>query len=188
MKEKNRFLAICKHEIEREGVEDLLAWLETTDFFTAPASTKYHNSYEGGLCKHSLNVYDRLCKLNLEHKVYGSNNTSIAIVSLFHDICKANFYKVSMRNTKNENGEWVKVPFYEIDDQQPFGYHADKSVILLQRFIRLTDDEIYAIRGHSGGFDTADNLCNKIFEKSKLALLLHFADMTATYIDEVENG
>src|SRR5690554_1459568 len=102
---KERFIKVAKDRIKREGIDDLLKLLENTDFFTAPASTRYHHSYEGGLAKHSLEVFDILdTDLNLSD----FDKESIAIVSLFHDICKVGYYEVSTRNTKDENGKWIK--------------------------------------------------------------------------------
>ncbi len=188
MTNKEIFIEICKQEIKREGIDNLLSWLEKSDFYIAPASTKYHGSYEGGLLEHSLNVYKQLKSLV---SIYNLNvsEESIAIVALFHDICKTNFYKKSYRNAKDEiTGKWVQKETYEIEDSMPFGYHADKSVIILQSFLSLKENEIYAIRAHMGAFDTAykggDYTIGKIFEKSNLAVLTHLADMIATYLIE----
>lgn len=185
---KDRFIAIFQEKISRDGANQLLEWLSESDFFIAPASTRYHGCYEGGLVEHSLNVYDclvdelKLCGLENEY-----TEETVAIVSLFHDICKANFYKKGVRNVK-ENGQWVAKSVFEIDEKFPCG-HGEKSIIILQNFIRLSAEEIYAIRAHMGGFDTSvkggDYFIGKIFEKSNLALLLHLADIKATYLLEV---
>lgn len=187
MEKKERFISIFKELIHRDGADNLLDWLNESDFFIAPASTRYHGSYEGGLVEHSLNVYDCL-KSELESSgmsgVY--DDETIAIVSLLHDICKANFYKKGTRNVK-ENGQWVSKEIFEIDEKFPCG-HGEKSVIILQNFIHLAAEEIFAIRAHMGGWDTSvkggDFFIGKIFEKSKLALLVHIADMKATYLLE----
>lgn len=183
---KELFLEICRREIKRDGIEELLEWLKKSDFFTAPASTKYHGSYEGGLCAHSLNVANCLVELLENHPEVEASRESAAICSLFHDICKVNFYKIGFRNVKDDGGQWVKKPVYEIDEKFPCGDHADKSIIILQSFIKLLPEEILAIRAHMGGFDTSvkggSYFIGKIFEKSKLALLLHLADMQATYL------
>lgn len=182
---KTRFLQLCKN-IKRSGIQDLTKWLENSDFFTAPASTKYHGCHEGGLCEHSLNVADALTSL------YGATNSlfaleSILIVALFHDLCKVNFYKKSKRNVKTDAG-WIEKDFWEIDEKFPCGDHADKSIIILQQYINLLPEEIMAIRAHMGGFDTSVKggsfMVGKIFEKSELAVLLHCADLIATYIYE----
>lgn len=185
---KNEFLDICRREIERDGLSEILDWLETTDFYAAPASTRFHGNYEGGLLEHSLNVYHALNKLSGQFKELELSSESIAIAALFHDLCKVNYYAVSTRNVKDEKtGVWHKEPFYKTDDQMPLG-HGEKSVIILLRHMALTDDEIYAIRFHMGGFDSAvrggDGSVSKAYELCPLAVLLHLADMTATYLME----
>jgi len=179
---------------KRKGVNELINWLETsTDFFTAPASTKYHLNEEGGLLKHSLNVcYELFSEMQPKDVLDGfvvsdEGVDKIIIVSLLHDICKANYYTVKTKNVKNKDGKWVKEPYYTVDDQFPVG-HGEKSVILIQKFIKLTDEEIMAIRWHMGGFEPKDNYqyISNAFGKCKLALQLHIADLKATYLDEVE--
>ena len=180
---KERFKEIFQNSITRDGADNLLKWLESADFFTAPASTKYHGAYEGGLLEHSLNVYDVLSGMpEAEH----FSTETIAIVSLLHDLCKVNFYKTGTRNVK-ENGQWIEKTFYEISEKFPCG-HGEKSVIILQNFMKLESDEIFAIRAHMGGFDTSvkggDYFIGKIFESCPLAILLHIADLKATYLLE----
>ena len=182
---KNEYKEAFQKNITREGAEKLLSWLEGTDFFTAPASTRFHGAYEGGLCEHSLNVWKRLqdgCA------VKGYSPESIAICGLLHDLCKANFYKVSTRNVKNEQtGKWEKVPFYQVEDQFPYG-HGEKSVWLIERFMRLTVEEAAAIRWHMGGFDDAVRggsfAVSGAFESWPLCVELHIADLRASYRDE----
>jgi HD superfamily phosphohydrolase YqeK len=114
----------------------LLAWPEQSDFFTAPASTKYHGNYEGGLCDHSIGVYERLVRLN---EIYEARvePESAAIAALFHDVCKIDFYKRRTRNVKNENGVWITKEVWEVDEKIPLG-HGEKSCLLLKNYIRLT--------------------------------------------------
>lgn len=176
---KSEFIKIFTENIHREGADKLLAWLESTDFFTAPASTKYHGAHEGGLCEHSVNVYNRFVCDNPESR---------AICGLLHDLCKANFYKTSTRNVKNEStGAWEKQPFYQVDDQLPYG-HGEKSVYIISGFMRLTREEAMAIRWHMGGFDDAvkggNYAISGAFDKFPLAVMLHCADLQATYLDE----
>jgi len=153
-----------------------------TDFFQAPASTKYHSSFEGGLALHSYNVYKCLLDVIKMNKFvkFNFDFDSVIICALLHDLCKTNFYKVSTRNVKNENtGKWEQVPYYEIDDQEPYG-HGEKSVMLIEKFIRLNDEERYAIRFHMGAYDESarnSGNINKAFQKYPLALALHIADM-----------
>jgi len=185
---KERFIEIYKKNIHREGSEKLLDYLISggSDFFSAPASTKYHGSYEGGLLEHSLNVYD--CLVNyLERtrtkEVYNMNYTdeNIAIAALLHDLCKMNFYKTDFRNSKNEQGVWEKVPYYTIDDQLPYG-HGEKSVYIITGFMRLTREEAFAIRYHMGFSGIEDkNTIGRVFEQFPLAFALNVADMEASY-------
>lgn len=187
MDNKEEFLEIFSKTITRNGSKQLLQWLEASDFFEAPASTRFHGSYEGGLLEHSLNVYRCLENL-VESFGYHDHFSSetVAIVSLLHDVCKIHFYKKGVRNVK-EDGRWIQKEVFEIDERFPCG-HGEKSVIILQKFIDLSPDEIYAIRAHMGGFDTSvkggDYFIGKIFEKCPLAVLTHMADMSATYLME----
>ncbi len=191
---KERFYSICRTHIQRDGIENLLAWLSDSDFFTAPASTKYHGSYEGGLLEHSLNVYDCLkCAVDTE-RFFPRNaysDETITISALFHDVCKVNLYVKGYRNVK-ENGQWTQKEIFEADEKFPCGDHSDKSIIILQNFIRLLPDEILAIRAHMGGYDNAARggsmMVGKIFERCKLAVLLHLSDMQATYLLEERKG
>ncbi len=153
MNDEETFLNLCKTEIHRDGIQDLTDWLKKSDFFTAPASTKFHGNFEGGLCKHSLNVAQMLSDLcTLQNLSF--NRESVFIVSLFHDLCKVNFYKKGFRNIKDENGCWITKEFWEIDEKFPCGEHADKSIILLQQYMKLSPEEIFAIRAHMGGSAT----------------------------------
>lgn len=186
---KDKFLDICKNTIKRDGINDLLEWIEKSDFFVAPASTKYHGAYAGGLVEHSLNVYECLKGIVSRYPELNISDETVAIVSLFHDICKANFYKVGTRNVKDEeSGQWYKKEVYEIDEKFPIG-HGEKSCIIIQWFLkRLTTDELLAIRYHMGGFDVVvkggDFSMSKAYEMSSLAPMLHLADMEATYLME----
>ena len=188
---KAQFLAIYNENIQRDGADDLLKWLSESDFFVAPASTRFHGSHEGGLLEHSLNVYHCLKEIVQQAGLQDTYSPeTIAISALLHDVCKVNFYKKGFRNAKDEeSGQWYKKEVYVIDEKFPCGEHADKSIIIIQNFIHLEPEEILAIRAHMGGWDTAvkggNGFVGKIFERSKLAVLLHFADMEATYFMEV---
>lgn len=184
---KSTFLMLARDDIKRDGIEALLSWLEASDFFTAPASTKFHLSEEGGLCAHSINVYERLVRLcEAEWGEDGFNRESVAIIGLFHDLCKTNIYKVEMRNVK-ENGEWVQRPYFTVDDSLPYG-HGEKSVYMLSGFMKLTREEAMAINWHMGGFDLRVQAgsydYSKAYNKYPLALMVHLADMQATFLDE----
>ena len=194
---KDRFVELYQQLITRPGADKLLAWLETTDFFEAPASTRFHLSRPGGLVEHSIHVYHRLHDLfvserqNRENEPFielsDSEEETIAICGLLHDICKANFYTVEMRNRKNEQGQWEKYPFYVVNDQLPYG-HGEKSVYIISGFMKLTREEAMAIRWHMGfsdnDFKAGGFSVGNAFEKFPLALLTHMADLQATYMDE----
>jgi hypothetical protein len=157
--------------------------MQKTDFFEAPASTRFHGAYEGGLLEHSMKVYEifkeKVKNASIEIK---SPDDTIIITALLHDICKANFYKVDYRNAKNELGVWEKVPYYTIEDQIPYG-HGEKSVMMISEYIRLTPEEKYAIRWHMGFTEPKEvyNTIGAAYTKYPLALLLFEADLEATY-------
>lgn len=182
---KKRFVEICA-TINRPGMEDLMAWLERSDFYTAPASTRFHGNYTGGLLEHSLNVYDKLSGFVARYPELKISPETVAVTALFHDLTKVNYYTVSSRNVKDDvTGAWHKEPFYKTEDRLPLG-HGEKSVIILQSFIKLTRDEIVAIRWHMGSFDCAvkggDYGMGNAFETYPLAVMTHLADMEATYL------
>lgn len=195
---KEKFIEEFKQHITRPGAANLLTWMQESDFFEAPASTRFHLSEPGGLVKHSIHVYQRLVALYLAEKqrsvhphyeLTEQEEETLAICGLLHDLCKANFYTVEMRNRKNEQGRWEQYPFYIVDDQLPYG-HGEKSVYMISGFMRLTREEAMAIRWHMG---FSDNDCKgggysvgNAFEKFPLAVLTHIADLQATYLDEVE--
>lgn len=184
---KEQFISIYKDKITRRGANDLLDYLERSDFFEAPASTKFHGSYAGGLLDHSMNVYKALNKLIeiFAPENYWSEET-IAIVSLLHDITKVGFYSREYKNVK-EDGRWVTKEIYVIRDTFPCG-HGEKSVIMIQKYMQLSDEEILAIRCHMGAFDESvkggARFLGQAFEQSKLAVLVHLADMIASHIYE----
>lgn len=181
---KNEFEKTARGNIHREGLEDLLEWLESSDFYTAPASTKYHGAFEGGLVMHSLNVY---CQLKKLCKVYDcdASDESIAIVALFHDLCKVGFYKTEMRWRKDENDKWEQYATYKHDEDFAYGGHGSKSVYLVQSFMKLYPYEAAAINCHMGQFDaTTYSNPSEVYARNPLAWLLHVADEAATYITE----
>lgn len=191
MSVKEEFIEIYKNNIKRDGADRLLAYLVSpeSDFFTAPASARFHGAYEGGLAEHSINVYECLKDYLARERVqelYGieASEDTIATVALLHDICKMNFYKPSFRNVKDANGMWQKVPSYEIDDRLPYG-HGEKSVYIISGFMRLTREEAFAIRYHMGfsGNEDPRNV-GSAFEMFPLAFALSTADMEATYFLE----
>ena len=191
---KNEFLNIVKDNIKREGIDKLLEYIQKSDFFDAPASSKFHSNYSGGLCIHSINVYNRFIQnLKLEYGVTWQEHISLesaTIIALFHDLCKIDFYKEDFKNVK-EDGVWVQKPYYTVDEALPYG-HGEKSVYIINGFIRLTREEAMAINWHMGGFDARVKGgyygIENVFYKYPNALLFHISDVEATYLDEkVEN-
>ena len=182
---KEQFMETYREHIRREGADRLLAWLEKSDFFAAPASTRFHGSHAGGLCRHSLGVHERLTQLVEDERI---SPETMAICGLLHDLCKVDFYRESTRNVKNEKtGQWEKQPFYLVEDSLPYG-HGEKSVYIISGFMKLSREEAMAIRWHMGGFDEAVRggslALSGAWERYPLGVLLHAADLLATYIDE----
>ena len=187
---KQKFITLFTENVKREGAEKLLEWLQTTDFFTAPASTKCHYACEGGLCAHSLHVYNRF--MALVRSEYGEDweqqisHETIVLLALLHDICKVNTYKVDYKNVKVD-GNWVQQPYYTVEDNLPYG-HGEKSVYIINGFLRLTREEAMAINWHMGGFDArvrgGSYSLADAFYKYPLCVLLHVSDLMATYLDE----
>lgn len=189
---KEEFLEIYGKYIKRDGADKLLRWLESSDFFTAPASTRFHLAQEGGLLEHSLHVYHRLHALYIKERLNGGVPTpgqeeTIAICGLLHDLCKVNFYTIEMRNRKNAEGQWEQYPFYTVKDKLPYG-HGEKSVYIISGFMRLSREEAMAIRWHMGfsdnDFKGGGYTVGNAFDMFSLAVLTHIADLQATYLDE----
>ena len=199
-------------EVKREGIENLLGFIRKSDFYTAPASTRFHLSEEGGLLKHSLHVYECLnAKLSApiwKDVLKDTNRETILIVSLLHDLCKTYYYVTDYKNQKtyevnkvksassrevkhDTKGDyiWETVPCYTVDNKYPLG-HGSKSVYFILQYIKLTMEEIAAITHHMGAYCDSSlwNELGQAYEKYPLALALHQADMEATHILEVENG
>lgn len=189
-------------KVNRPGMDKLLAYIRKSDFYKAPASTKYHLSCEGGLLQHSLNVLDALRGIlhqpyntgDWEYQVAGQpllqiSDESVIIIALLHDICKTYFYTTSMRNAKNEQtGKWEKVPYFTVKDRMPLG-HGDKSVMIIKQYIDLTTPEMYAIWHHMGFTENADfqTLTNAI-DQFPIIWAMHTADMMASRFMEDEAG
>lgn len=182
---KDKFWAIFSDSINRDGASDLIHWLYNTDFFEAPASTRFHGCVPGGLCAHSVHVWEEFMRLLKVYPEVKTNPETAAIITLLHDLCKIGCYKQELRN-KKENGIWKSVPTYVFDEDFCFGSHGAKSVYLIQKFMRLTDEEAVAINCHMGFADrsSGDYSIGKAFEQTPLAWLLHVADESATYIRE----
>lgn len=196
---KEEFISLIE-SIEREDFnrDKLLAKLENSDFYYAPASTKYHGSYRGGLLDHSLAVYHNLVSLvknkGLEDLV---NKDTLKVIGLLHDISKMNLYEKTFSNkkvyteagTKVDAGgkyEWQVIESYKVKDE-PFsiGSHEQTSEYMISKFCELTREETEAILHHHGGlsWDSSKMEVAPIYGRNELACLLHLADMLATYID-----
>ena len=183
---KEEFLNLLR-SIQRDGIEVLIKFIESTDFFKAPASTRFHGNFEGGLLQHSIKVYEIL-KEKLKNAPIAMNisEDTIKIVALLHDICKVNYYKVDYRNAKNDLGVWEKVPYYTVDDTIPYG-HGEKSVMMITDYMKLTVEENYAIRWHMGLSEPKElyGTLSAAFSKYPLALMLFEADLEATYLFDI---
>jgi hypothetical protein len=180
---KEQIISLLK-STNRPGIEKVIEYLNNSDFFKAPASTKYHNSFEGGLAEHSFNVYavlkDKVSSLFPERL----SKDTVILTALLHDLCKINFYVKGFRNVK-ENGVWVQKEVWEVKDQEPMG-HGEKSLWLLSKMIELTDQEAYMIRYHMGFTEPKDTWIhlNNALDKHPEIILLHTADLEATYMIE----
>ena len=186
MNDAERFEQIFLSQVTRPGADKLLEWLKSTDFFTAPASTRFHGAYPGGLVKHSLNVYYALLG-NFNLRGLYSPQTQ-AIVALLHDVCKAGVYHAETKRRRNpETGVWEDYLGYTFRDPLPLG-HGEKSLYQIARFIRLEDHEALAIRWHMGAYDTAARTdlrdLSAAMDATPWVWRLHEADMCAAHIDE----
>ena len=193
---KQTFISLARQYIHREGLQQILEYLETTDFYTAPSSTKFHLNVEGGLCQHSINVFQTA--LSVYHTIVEPaikagtspftkeiSDESIAIAALFHDLCKINVYHLTEKWRKDANNKWESYQGYEFKDYLPMG-HGEKSVFMLRNYFKLTPDEILAVRWHMGMYDIGENGTSQRYalfdavEKSPLVTVLQTADMLAS--------
>lgn len=197
---KQRFIDLCNEHIHREGLDKVLAYLEKSDFYTAPSSTRFHLNEDGGLCLHSMNVFEAACKIyNEMAKPAIVNGTSpfteevsmesIAIATLFHDLCKIKLYHKTERWKKDDKNRWVSYPGYEVKDDFPLG-HGEKSCLMLSWYMRLKPEEMLAIRWHMGMFDMGESgtpLRMSFFsatDKSPLVSIVHAADFLTSNLWE----
>lgn len=192
---KADFLTIYK-DIRRPGADKLLAWLKSTDFFTAPAGAKHHGAHAGGLVVHSLNVWNRLREITLRDTIDGKaildltpeTNETVAILALLHDVCKVGVYHTETKRRRNpDTGTWEDYQAYTFRDPFPLG-HGEKSLYLITKYMALTEEEALAIRWHMGAFDDAvkggSRALDAAMDVSPWVWRLHEADMCATRIDE----
>ena len=189
-KENVEFFNATLSSVERDGIADLLRFIEKSDFYTAPASTRFHGAFEGGLLEHSIQVYNCLMKKKhiegtVRHDVLSDvSDESIAISALLHDLCKTYFYSVEMRN-KKVDGSWIQVPSYRVEDKIPYG-HGEKSVMMIEEYIKLKPVERYAIRWHMGPYSGERDWSTlaSAMDKYPLVMALFEADMEASHLIE----
>lgn len=182
VEENKKFIIDLLLSTKRPGMEKLVKWLGETDFFTAPASTRYHLSVKGGLAQHSINVY-KLLRGKVDSGLISISDDTVIITSLLHDICKANFYSVQKRNRKID-GVWTEVEEWGVDDKLPLG-HGDKSCYLVQCFIPLKSEEYAMIRYHMGRETDGNNdPFSKCAEKFPALVALHTSDIESAFIVE----
>jgi hypothetical protein len=182
MDNKTKAIQLIK-SINRPGVEELLAWLEQSDFYTAPASTKYHGNWTGGLLDHSLGVYNELKRLYDVYPEIEATEESLILVALFHDLCKVNLYTPEKRFRKDENGNWESYDTWTFNEKLHFGGHGSKSLFILQNFIKLTAEEAVAINCHMGSWNCDDTTgLAAAYTQCPLAWLLHVADEATTFL------
>ena len=197
LKNKKSFLDVCRNYISREGLKELLEYLEyKTDFFIAPASAVHHLDEPGGLCLHSLNVFEtllRIYKSTLQPHVFSDDDAcfdpipeeSLAIVALFHDVWKCNRFKPCEKKRKLLNGQWETYSGYIEEDDFPYG-HGEKSNLIVSYYMKIHKDEQLAIRWHRGAFEAgeAGSQMRKAFydacRKYPIVPLLQTADMLTT--------
>lgn len=175
-------------DIVKQGVDPdnkLGTFLEESDFYGAPASTRYHLCCEGGLAVHTYHVMSCLRTFIKSHN-YEFSKYRADMVAIAHDLCKVNIYHEGFRNKKDERGNWRRVGTWEVKDEMPLGHGEKSAFMLLKLGIRLTDEEIAAIRYHMGAYDAQASQqffyrLGDAYKKYPLAVYLHLADMEATY-------
>ena len=189
LEEQKEMILDLLRSTERDGIDKLADYLsDSTDFFTAPASTRFHNNFSGGLAQHCLNVYENFKSL-LEIKGIEMSEDSIIICALLHDLCKCNTYVVETRNRKNEQGQWEKYNIWatnkDVDIPLP---HSSRSIAIIRKFIKLSIKEEltkFYHMGHYGGEDYEyRNMLKAANEKYPQTVLFYVADTIASYLDE----
>ena len=196
--------------VQRDGIDKLMRYIQkNTDFYRAPASTRFHLACDGGLLQHSLNVYECLAAKRespiWKEVLKGIPDESLILIALLHDLCKANFYVEGTKNQKTYDKDkvaaaeswqvkhdaqgdfvWETIKTYQVDDQLPLG-HGEKSVMLLQAYIKLSMNEVMAIRWHMGFSEAKENWnsLGSAMEKYPIVLAIHEADLEASKILEV---
>ena len=184
---KARFISLLS-QVKRNGIDRLIDWFEKYDFFTAPASTKYHLSEDGGLCQHTLNVYDRL-KAQADAGLVNLSDESVIITALCHDACKARFYEKKQLWRKGPDGKtWESYDSWVVNEVMPLG-HGEKSCYIVQLFTWLSPEEYAMIRFHMGREGEGYNdYFTKAAGMYPGVIALHTADLEAAFIIEADKG
>lgn len=195
--QKEAFIALCRQHIHREGLEEFLAFLEKSDFFIAPSSTRFHLNEEGGLCRHSMNVFEMAQRIYTNCGIADAikegrspfqqelTMEKLAVACLFHDICKIGVYHRAEKFRKDAQGRWETYLTWEMTEDFPIG-HAEKSLYMLRSFMRLERDEALAIRWHMGMYDAGEvnSTTRRCFyeacEASPLVSIVSSADFLAS--------
>lgn len=170
----------CAFYMKMEGIDKLLKKPFPIDqFVNGPASANYHGNYSGGLFEHSLTVGKQLSRLTASLNLKWDRPESPAIVGLFHDICKMNVYK---RKPMSPTESWEYIPDNVLDG------HGEKSVMMIQEYIDLTEEELLCIRWHMGAYETDTSkwdVLGRAIDKYPNVLFAHTADMMASHIEGV---
>lgn len=165
------------------SVENCLSWLGSTDFYTAPASTRYHDSCTGGLLRHSLEVIDKILELRRISNFSRNNAYSSIFVAAVHDWCKIGYYETYNKNVKGADGNWYQqVAYRRTEDPVIYLGHGVSSMYIAQMFVTLTMEEAAAIRYHMGAWHSCSSELDELQHANEmlpLVLALQFADQMA---------
>lgn len=171
--------------------KELEQWLNTNGFFNAPASTKYHGAYAGGLFDHSFTVCGRLEQLTKDNDLKWQRPESPFIVGMFHDVCKCDQYVPIFETEYSTVSHGMLIPNekitgYEYNTHTVLKGHGSKSVMLLSQFINLTEEEMLCIRYHMGAYEKEEWAeFDMAIRKYPNVLWTHMADMLASKVDNV---
>ena len=176
-----QFQEFLKPIIYGSVINDVELHLKELDFFNKPASVKYHGQNTGDLFHHSIDVAQSLVDLTRKLDLKWERASSPYIVGLFHDLCKCDNYVLEKDPNMITKEEW------KYNDKMILNGHGEKSVIMVQKFYKLTDEEIACIRWHMGAFDEKENWKHYSYAVSQYpnVLYTHTADMIASQIHNI---
>lgn len=163
-------------------LDNMLKWIHNTDFYSTPASTRFHGAYREGLLEHTLIVAQKAIELsNIPTFKFKVNIEDAVLIALVHDWCKIGLYESYLKNIKNpDTGIWEQKEAYKVADNPMSCYgHGVSSLILAQKFFKLSTEEALAIRWHMGEYNVADNEMNDLHQANEtypLVQLIQFAD------------